>query len=143
LEPGLKLAITLRYLATQNSYKSLQYGLRIAHSTICMLTVEICKAIMKEYSAKVTKCPVTLQEWKAVAESFSTKRNFPHCIGTTDGKCAVTRCPKNEGSLYFNYKGFHSIDLLALVHADYKVFRRWANDAQVTASPDQLLTPGY
>ena len=30
------------------------------------------------------------------------------------------RCPKKDGSLFYNYKGFHSIILFALVDADYK-----------------------
>ncbi|MPC48338.1 hypothetical protein E2C01_042107 [Portunus trituberculatus] len=30
---GCRLAITLRYLATGNSYKSLQYSFRVAHNT--------------------------------------------------------------------------------------------------------------
>ena len=34
LVSGLKLTITLRYLATGDSYKSLMYSFRVAHNTI-------------------------------------------------------------------------------------------------------------
>ena len=59
LEPGLKLAITLRYLGTGNSYKSLQYGFRVAFNTISIFVIEVCQAIIDEYSAEVMHCPVT------------------------------------------------------------------------------------
>ena len=51
LEPGLKLAITLRYLATGNSYKSLQYGFRVVFNTISIFITEVCQAIIDEFSA--------------------------------------------------------------------------------------------
>ena len=43
-----------------------------------------------------------------------------HCLGALDGKHIVVRCPKKAGSIYYNYKGFHSIIILALVDAEYK-----------------------
>ena len=41
LEPGLKLAITLRYLATGETYRSLQFAFRVPHNTISLFVPEV------------------------------------------------------------------------------------------------------
>lgn len=59
-------------------------------------------------------------EWLQIASGFEQKANFPHCIGAVDGKHIRVKKPANSGSLYFNYKEYFSIVLLAIVDSDYR-----------------------
>ena len=120
MEPGLRIAITLHYMATGDSYKSLQYGFWAAHNTISKIIPETCDAIVLELLDEVMHCPNSPEEWKEVADKFSKRWNFHNTIGAIDGKCVALRCPPSAGSLYYNYKGFHSVILLALSDAEYK-----------------------
>lgn len=63
--------------------------------------------------------PNTSDNWKQVAEQFDAKWNFPHCLGSLDGKHIVTQSPMNSGSEFYNYKGTFSVVLMALVDANY------------------------
>ncbi|XP_062576078.1 uncharacterized protein LOC134237961 [Saccostrea cucullata] len=114
-----KLAITLRYLATGESYTSLMYGFRVPHNTISLLIREVCESIIAEYANEVIACPTTTDEWQQIAEQFKNRWNLDHVIGALDGKHIAIKCPRNGGSLY-NYKGFHSLIFMGLVDADYK-----------------------
>ncbi|XP_008180960.1 protein ALP1-like [Acyrthosiphon pisum] len=62
----------------------------------------------------------TEETWKTVAQKYKDMWHFPNCIGAIDGKHINIECPINSGSTFFNYKGSHSVVLLALVDADYK-----------------------
>lgn len=64
--------------------------------------------------------PTCTDDWLRIAEAFNNKWNFPHCLGAIDGKHVVMQAPCNSGSMYYNYKGTHSIVLLAVVDAHYK-----------------------
>ncbi len=121
LQPGLMLAITLRFLTTGDSYHSVMYGFRVAFNTISCIVREVYSAIIQEYQEEVIACPTMPQEWSTIADLFSQKWQFHHALGSLDGKHVAIRCPKKRGSLYYNYKGFHSIVLLGLVDADYQV----------------------
>jgi hypothetical protein len=120
LEPGLRLAITLRYIASGDSYKSLEYGFRVANNSISRIIPETCEAIIAEFQNELLTCPMRPEEWKKISEKFASRWNFKNTVGALDGKHIAIRCPSKAGSLYYNYKGFHSIIMMALVDAEYK-----------------------
>ena len=62
--------------------------------------------------------PSATEQWKMIAEQLYTRWNLPNCIGAIDGKHIQVKAP-NQGSEYYNYLGYQSIILLALVDASY------------------------
>lgn len=120
LEPGLRLAMTLRFLATGETYKSMALNFRTGHSSWSNVVPETCEAIIQEFMAEVIACPTSEEEWKEVAREFESLWQFHHTLGAIDGKHVAIRAPNESGSYYFNYKGYHSVVLLALVDAKGK-----------------------
>ena len=57
LEVGLKLAVTLRDLSTEESYTSLQYHWRVGRSTICKFIPQICKSHFERISTRISDVP--------------------------------------------------------------------------------------
>nr|CAI5864826.1 unnamed protein product [Callosobruchus analis] len=55
ISPRMRLAITLRFLATGDSYESLMYLFQVSYSTISLIVPEVCEAIssvLKDYIKK-------------------------------------------------------------------------------------------
>ncbi|CAH1975552.1 unnamed protein product [Acanthoscelides obtectus] len=112
----VKLEITLRYLATGDSLYTLEALHRVARSTIAKFLPEVCNAI---YSALKDYMQIPgPEDWKRIEHGFRTKWNFPGCVGALDGKHINILAP-DDTSDYYNYKGAHSIILLALADDDY------------------------
>ncbi len=122
ISPGERIAVTLRYLATGETFRSLSFSFRIAHNTISGIIPEVCEAIIAEFGPEVMPEELTVEDYKDIADGFETLWNFPNVMGAIDGKHVPITCPKHGGSHYYNYKRFHSIILLAIVDARY-IFR--------------------
>ena len=113
-----RLAVSLRFLATGNSFASLAFNFRMGKCTVSGIVYETCDALWECLKSHL-EVPDT-KKWKEIAGEFEEKWNFPHCIGAIDGKHIRMKAPNKSGSLYFNYKGYFSFVLLALVDANYK-----------------------
>ena len=123
LEVALKVAITLRHHATGNNYTSLMHLFYVPQNTTSILAQDVCLAIWDEYGDEVVSIPTTAEGWKEIAASYSSRWYFHHVLGALDGKHIRIRCPANRGCQFYNYKGYHSIVLLALVDANYSFTR--------------------
>lgn len=113
-----RLAITIRHLATGETRISLSFQFLLGRSTVSKIIKETTKAIwdnMKNYIK-----PPSQGEFSLVAEQFELKWGFPNCIGAIDGKHIRIKCPLNSASEFYCYKKFFSVNLMAIVGADYK-----------------------
>lgn len=118
-EPGLRVGVTLRYLAAGDRYPGLSFCFRVSRHTIAKFLPQVYQAIVDKYKDEVIACPTTPVELKAIADEFE-RWNVPHTVGAIDGKHIAIRKPPQSGGFYQNHKTFFSIIILALVDADYK-----------------------
>ena len=84
LPPGMKVAITLRHLASGSKYHDMQYAWRVPHNTISKVVREVCQAIIDEYREEQMSTPSTEEGWREMADGWLQRWNFPHMIGAID-----------------------------------------------------------
>ena len=70
LSVGLKIATTLRYLATGETYTSLHYQFRSGKTSISKSEVPVCRAIIEEFLAEHLTCPTTPEAGKELEREF-------------------------------------------------------------------------
>ena len=82
---GLKVALTLRHLASGAKYRDMQYAWRVPHNTISIVVREVCEAIIEEYVDEQLSPPTTQEGWLQLANDWYQRWNFPHVTGTSTG----------------------------------------------------------
>ncbi|XP_055344225.1 uncharacterized protein LOC129592258 [Paramacrobiotus metropolitanus] len=114
-----RLALTLRILAHGITQKAAAQSFCLGTSTVNQIYRETCAALWK-ILRPICLPPPSEEMWKKSAFEFNKEWQFPNCIGAIDGKHVQIKKPRNGGSQYINYKGTHSIVLMAVVGPDYR-----------------------
>ncbi|XP_068094158.1 uncharacterized protein [Hyperolius riggenbachi] len=117
--PTERLLITLRFLATGQSFTSMHYEFRMGVTTIHRVVRTTCQVIWDKLANIYMAFP-DKKKWEEVSDKFHSKHQFPNCLGAIDGKHVRVVMPARSGSNYFNYKKFFSIVLMAVADADSK-----------------------
>jgi len=87
-------------------------------STAAAIIHQVCKVIWRKLKNIVMSQP-TKEKWLEISKGFEQNAKFPNCIGALDGKHIRLIHPQNSGSLYYNYKHFFSLVLMALCDSNY------------------------
>ena len=87
LEPGLKLADTLRHLVSGAKYSKLQYGWHIPPNYLSIVVWEVYQAMCDEYMDEVMTPLTRPEECQAIADGFLKRWNFPHTISEVEEAC--------------------------------------------------------
>ena len=90
---GEKLALTIRYLATGESY-TLSCQFRVGRSTIYKFLPEVCRMPSRMSSPEYLRYPTTPDEWKKLETEFRIRWNVPHALGALDGKHVALKNPR-------------------------------------------------
>ncbi|XP_050311476.1 uncharacterized protein LOC126747037 [Anthonomus grandis grandis] len=114
-----KLFLTLRFLATGETYASLEFMYRISASYISRIIQQVLRSLRNNLVPIFLPVP-TENQLKGAAKQFWNRWNCPNCFGAIDGKHVRIRAPTHSGSMFFNYKDYFSTVLLAIVDANYK-----------------------
>ena len=104
--------VTSRYLATGDAMITIAYNFWTGVATARQIILDVCLAILDVLSQIYLPVP-SEDKWKSIAGEFYERWNSPNCIGAIDGKHVMMQCPFNSGSLFYNYKSYFSIVLLA------------------------------
>ena len=115
-----RLVLTIRFLATGETFSSLNLQFRISERAISHIVDSVSNAIVSYIGQEYIKLPSCSREWLQISETFLSRWNFPNCLGAIDGKHIQIRPPPDTGSEYFNYKKTFSIILVAIAGPDYE-----------------------
>ncbi|XP_050337797.1 putative nuclease HARBI1 [Bactrocera neohumeralis] len=115
-----RVAITLFALGSSAEYRSIANMFGVGKSTVCEILLEFCTEIWRLLQPSCFKMlPLNRENITELVTGFEVI-GFPECLGAIDG-CHIEIHPSSDEAVdYYNYKGWYSTVLMALVDAKYR-----------------------
>ncbi|XP_046407900.1 putative nuclease HARBI1 [Ischnura elegans] len=115
-----RVAVALFYLKSGSDYGVVGLALGVGKATVHVIVRDFCRAVLDRYFMEYIVFPSTEEEMAAKENCFRTRWNFPGTIGAIDGCHIPMKTPIHGGADYYNYKGWHSVILSAVVDSQYR-----------------------
>lgn len=109
-----RVAVCLWRLAGNCEYRTISHLFGIGRSTACMITNQVCSAIVQHLLRRYVRLP-SGNRLCAVIRKFQQQQGLPQIGGAIDGTHIPIRAPVDHPDEYYNRKCFHSILLQAVV----------------------------
>ncbi|XP_067614377.1 putative nuclease HARBI1 [Eurosta solidaginis] len=136
----IKLATTLRFLA-QGSYQvgvGNDFNLALSQPTLSAILAETLEALEKVICPLLIKFEMSEEEQTEAKRHFFQKAGFPGVIGCVDGTHIKISAPtKLDQNLYFNRKGFFSLNTIII--CDHKMKISYFDARYAGSSHDSLI----
>ncbi|KAJ8865498.1 hypothetical protein PR048_033754 [Dryococelus australis] len=92
---------------------------RVGLTKASLIVPSICKILWIALSREVFS-DFLQENWFNTANNFQIRAHFPHSLGAIDGKHVRIIIPEHSGSLFYNYKNYFSLVLIAVADNNYK-----------------------
>ena len=93
-----RLALTIRFLATGESFRSLEYQFRISRRAISYIDLEVRRAIYSEFSGSCLTFPKSEDEWRQIELSSLCRhtRWKAYCHGSMRFRILLLQLQRNS-----------------------------------------------
>ncbi|XP_037508358.1 uncharacterized protein LOC119384138 [Rhipicephalus sanguineus] len=113
-----RVAVALYKLCSSAEDRTIANLFDMGRSTVNIIYREFCEAVVDSLEERWVRMP-TPSEMEDHIKEFQLTLGFPQGVGALDGCHFPVSPPKEYASDYYNYKGWYSVILLALVDHNY------------------------
>lgn len=116
----VQLFVALKFFATGNDFYTIGRLNGLSKSGVAEIVWRVTKSLNK-HSKELIVFPQETQSINATKLLFYEKFGFPNTVSILDGSHIPIIKPVKEGRIYFNRKGYYSINILVACDANLKI----------------------
>ncbi|XP_036320596.1 putative nuclease HARBI1 [Rhagoletis pomonella] len=137
--PIVKLSACLRFFA-EGGYQTgvgKHHDVGLAQSSFSKALADVLRIFETYLCPRWEQFPVTAEEKSKIATAFYVKHKIPAVVGCVDGTHVKIIAPSENSHLYYNRKGYYSLNVILVCDHELKI--RYVDASHPGASHDSLI----
>ena len=112
------MVCALYSLGSSSEFRTIRHLFGIGKGTAEELLHKFCSVLVETFFHRIIKFPTTDAEIGEIISGYLIKCGYPLCLDALDGTHIAVKRPLCYDVDYFNYKKYHSINMLAPVNSN-------------------------